>query len=274
VFQGTVKDLEGSDVKPVAIKMIRKNASSQEKREFLQEAKLMNHLRHKNVLRLLGICLDADSPLIILELMEYDLLKYLRESRTLQPSDSTLQTSNSHALRLQDLLAMCEDVALVSARNRENRIVKIGDFGLARDIYKDDYYRMKGEGPLPIRWMAPESLMDGIFTSQSDVWAFGVLMWEIMTLGKQPYPAKNNFEVLQYVCAGNKLSKPPHCPLALYQLMLRCWNAVDDRPNFIVCLENIVTLRDNIEDTILSSADIIRHAEHTDVKKTTSGNHK
>src|SRR5580765_4916752 len=90
---------------PVAIKMLRKNASSQEKREFLQEARLMNHFRHKHVLRLLGICLDTDSPLIILELMEAgDLLNYLRDSRKLQPSDS-------HALRLQDLLAMCEDVA-------------------------------------------------------------------------------------------------------------------------------------------------------------------
>lgn len=116
----------------------------------------MSHLRHKHVLRLLGICINADSPWLILELMEGgDLLKYLRENRTLHPSDS-------QALRLQDLLVMCEDVArggsylermhfvhrdlacrncLISAKNRENRIVKIGDFGLTKDIYKDDYYR-------------------------------------------------------------------------------------------------------------------------------------
>ncbi|KMQ87935.1 proto-oncogene tyrosine-protein kinase ros [Lasius niger] len=253
VFQGTLKNLEGLDTTPVAIKMLRKNASSREKKKFLQEAKLMSHFRHKNVLRLLGICLDAHSPLLILELMEAgDLLKYLRESRTLQPSDL-------YALRLQDLLAMCDDVArgccylekqhfvhrdlacrncLISAKNRENRIVKIGDFGLARDIYKDDYYRMKGEGLLPVRWMAPESLMDGIFTSKSDVWAFGVLMWEISSLGQQPYCAKTNSELMQ-----------------------QCWSAVDDRPNFILCLENIETLKDNIGDAILSSVDIIRHAE-------------
>ena len=136
--------------------MLRKNASSQEKEKFEQEAKFMSQFRHKHVLKLLGFCSDADPPLLILELMEGgDLLKYLRENRTLEPSDS-------HALRLQDLLAMCEDVArgcyleelhfvhrdlacrncLISARNRENRIVKIGDFGLARDIYKNDYYRM------------------------------------------------------------------------------------------------------------------------------------
>ena len=114
---------------------------------------------------------------------------------------------------------------------------------------------------LPIRWMAPESLMDGIFTFKSDVWAFGVLMWEITSLGQQPYPAKNNSEVLQYVCAGGKLSKPLNSPPTLYQLMQQCWSAVDDRPNFIVCLENITTLRDNIEDAILSSVDTIRRAE-------------
>ena len=136
--------------------MLPKDASLQEKIKFLEEAKLMSDFRHEHVLRLLGICVDTDSPWLILELMEVDLLKYLEMRRTLKPSDP-------HALRLQDLLAMCEDVArgccyleeqhfvhrdlacrncLISARNRENRIVKIGDFGLARDIYRDDYYRM------------------------------------------------------------------------------------------------------------------------------------
>ncbi|KMQ83180.1 proto-oncogene tyrosine-protein kinase ros, partial [Lasius niger] len=276
VSQGTVKDFEGSGTTPVAIKMLPENASSQEKKEFLEEAKLMSHFRHKHVLRLLGICRDADSPWLILELIEVgDLLKYLRESRTLQPSDS-------HDLRLQDLLAMCEDVArgccyleeqhfvhrdlacrncLISGRNRENRIVKIGDYGLAKDIYKDDYYHMKGEGLLPVRWMAPESLVFGIFTSQSDIWAFGVLMWEITSLGQLPYFARNNFEVYQYVTEGGKLPKPLNCPSALYQLMLSCWNAAKKRPKFKFCLENIINLRDNIEDAILSSVDISRRTE-------------
>ncbi|XP_070164576.1 proto-oncogene tyrosine-protein kinase ROS isoform X4 [Polyergus mexicanus] len=267
VFQGNAKDLERPGITPVAIKMLRKDASSQEKTEFLQEARLMSHFRHKHVLRLLGVCLDTDPPLLVLELMEAgDLLSYLRESRSSQPTDS-------HALRLQDLLAMCEDVArgcryleelhfvhrdlacrncLVSARDRENRVVKIGDFGLARDIYKNDYYRKEGEGLLPVRWMAPESLVDGIFTSQSDVWAFGVLIWEITSLGQQPYPARTNLEVLHYVRAGGRLPKPLNCPPTLHQLMMRCWSAADARPSFKICLENIVTLRSNIEDAILS----------------------
>ncbi|XP_071571413.1 proto-oncogene tyrosine-protein kinase ROS isoform X4 [Temnothorax nylanderi] len=273
VFQGNAKDLEGPGITPVAIKMLRKDASSQEKTEFLQEARLMSHFRHKHVLRLLGVCLDTDPPLLVLELMEVgDLLSYLRESRSLQPTDP-------HALRLQDLLAMCEDVArgcryleelhfvhrdlacrncLVSARDRENRVVKIGDFGLARDIYKNDYYRKEGEGLLPVRWMAPESLVDGVFTSQSDVWAFGVLMWEITSLGQQPYPARTNLEVLHYVRAGGRPPKPLNCPPTLHQLMLRCWSAADARPSFKICLESIVVLRGHIEDAVLSPV----HAGH------------
>ncbi|XP_076178506.1 receptor protein-tyrosine kinase sevenless isoform X1 [Ptiloglossa arizonensis] len=267
VFQGNAKNLERPGITSVAIKTLRKGASAQEKTEFLQEARLMSHFRHKHVLRLLGVCLDTDPPLLVLELMEAgDLLSYLRASRSLQPTDP-------HALRLQDLLAMCEDVArgcryleelhfvhrdlacrncLVSARDRENRVVKIGDFGLARDIYKNDYYRKIGEGMLPVRWMAPESLVDGVFTSQSDVWAFGVLMWEITSLGQQPYPARTNLEVLHHVRAGGRLPKPLNCPPALHQLMLRCWSPADSRPSFKVCLENIVSHRGTIEDASLS----------------------
>lgn len=101
---------------------------------------------------------------------------------------------------------------LVSSMDPGNCVVKIGDFGLARDVYKNDYYRKDSEGLLPVRWMPPESLADGLFTSQSDIWAFGVICWEIVTLGQQPYPARNNLEVYHYVKIGGKLDKPPNCP--------------------------------------------------------------
>ncbi|KAM0730461.1 Tyrosine-protein kinase transforming protein ros [Formica fusca] len=274
VYQGKVKNLEGPGTEiSAAIKMLPKNAFSKEKEKFLEEAKLMNHFRHKHVLRLLAVCLDEDSPLIVLELMEIgDLLHYLRDSRKLHPSDS-------HALRLQDLFAMCEDVArgccylenlrfvhrdlacrncLVSARDRENRVIKIGDFGLARDVYKDDYYRMIEGGRLPVRWMAPESLVyGGIFTSQSDVWSFGILMWEITSLGEHPYIGRTNLEVIDYVRTGGRLPMPLNCPPTLYELMLRCWSPTNDRPNFNLCLENIIALKNNIEDTLLNPMDII-----------------
>lgn len=111
---------------------------------------------------------------------------------------------------------------------------------------------------MPVRWMAPESLVDGVFTSQSDVWAFGVLMWEITSLGQQPYPARTNLEVLHHVRAGGRLSKPLNCPPLLHQLMLRCWSTADTRPSFKVCLEHIISLRASTEDAALSPV----HAGH------------
>uniref|UniRef100_A0A183EJ04 receptor protein-tyrosine kinase n=1 Tax=Gongylonema pulchrum TaxID=637853 RepID=A0A183EJ04_9BILA len=84
---------------------------------------------------------------------------------------------------------------LISSRNSNTRITKIADFGLARDVYTNDYYRVHGDDFLPLRWLSPESINDGIFTCKSDVWSFGILLWEILTLGQQPYPNKNNVQV-------------------------------------------------------------------------------
>ncbi|XP_029167418.1 LOW QUALITY PROTEIN: leukocyte tyrosine kinase receptor-like [Nylanderia fulva] len=255
VFQGIVSNLEGLKTM-CAIKRLPDNASLLEKKKFLQEAKRMSRFDHENVLKLLGICLNTDSPMLILELMETDLLTYLRENQTFNPL-------SAQSLRLQDLLAMCEDVArgchyleemryvhrdlacrncLISTRNDGSHIVKISDFGLTRNMYNDQYYRMETRDPLPIRWMAPESILYQLFTSKSDVWAFGVLMWEIMSLGEFPYYHKNAINVIGYICEGNRLSQPLYCPSTLYQLMQQCWSEENNRPNFNHCLEIIVSL--------------------------------
>ncbi|GAB0094112.1 Tyrosine-protein kinase receptor [Sergentomyia squamirostris] len=264
VYEGCLKNPEDPETR-VAIKTLRKGATEQEKAEFLQEAHLMSNFKHEHILRLIGVCFDLDSLYIIMELMQGgDLLSFLRQSR---PSIETPST-----LTLLDLVSMCVDVAsgcryleemhfvhrdlacrncLVSSMDPEGRVVKIGDFGLARDIYKNDYYRKEGEGLLPVRWMSPESLVDGVFTSQSDIWAFGVLCWEIMTLGQQPYPARTNVEVLQYVRDGGRLTRPADCPEDLYQLMLKCWSyCPEDRPTFRYCLEILEALKDSTNDSI------------------------
>ncbi|KAJ9583818.1 hypothetical protein L9F63_021821, partial [Diploptera punctata] len=268
VFEGNARNLANSEGETrVAIKTLRKGATEQEKAEFLKEAQLMSNFKHEHILQLLGVCLDNDPNFIIMELMENgDLLSYLRSNRPLLLI--ALYTGNS--LTLLDLLKMCVDVArgckcledmhfvhrdlacrncLVSSGDPQTRIVKIGDFGLARDIYKNDYYRKEGEGLLPVRWMAPESLVDGVFTCQSDVWAFGVLIWEIMTLGQQPYPAMTNLEVLHYVRNGGRLGQPNNCPEELYQLMLKCWNYNPEiRPTFKYCLEVLEELKSKSTD--------------------------
>jgi len=175
------------------------------------------------------------------------------------------------ALTTRDLAEMCLDVVKgcaylesekfvhrdIAARNclvsegggghrgsgQRRRIVKIGDFGMARDVYRNDYYRM-GEGvKIPVRWLPPESLRDGVFTSKTDVWAFGVLLWEILTLGEQPYPARNHLEVMSFVCDKGTLDKPKNCPPALSNLMDRCWSYMpEERPSFLDCLSTIQEL--------------------------------
>ncbi|XP_035788952.1 protein sevenless-like isoform X2 [Anopheles albimanus] len=260
VYEGIVKGVDGEAETLVAIKTLKKGAKEHEKQELLQEAQLMSNFKHKHITRLVGVCLEPDTLLIIMELMQGgDLLSYLRRSRPLP--------GQAARLTMLDLISMCQDVAsgcryleemhfvhrdlacrncLVSSTDPRDRVVKIGDFGLARDIYKNDYYRKEGEGLLPVRWMSPESLVDGVFTSQSDIWAFGVLLWEIMTLGEQPYQAKNNVEVLNHVREGGHLDRPKVCPNEMFELMKYCWRfSPDERPTFRYCLEVLEVLRAN-----------------------------
>ncbi|XP_051711345.2 proto-oncogene tyrosine-protein kinase ROS isoform X1 [Oryctolagus cuniculus] len=247
VYEGTAVDIlgAGSGEIKVAVKTLKKGSTDQEKIEFLKEAHLMSKFNHPNILKQLGVCLLNEPQYIILELMEGgDLLTYLRKAR--------MTTFHGPLLTLVDLVDMCVDISkgcvyleqmhfihrdlaarncLVSVKDytSPSRIVKIGDFGLARDIYKNDYYRKRGEGLLPVRWMAPESLMDGIFTTQSDVWSFGILIWEILTLGHQPYPAHSNLDVLNYVQTGGRLEPPRNCPDDLWNLMTQCWAQESDQ---------------------------------------------
>ncbi|XP_053397738.1 proto-oncogene tyrosine-protein kinase ROS-like isoform X2 [Mercenaria mercenaria] len=259
VFEGIAKNIinESSGDTRCAVKTLRKSASDQEKEEFLKEALLMSNFHHEHILSLLGVCLDNDPQFIILELMEGgDLLSFMRACRL-----TSIQNQSRAELSLTDLVKICVHVAsgckyledmhfvhrdlaarncLVSSCDPNTMVVKIGDFGLARDIYKNDYYRKEGEGLLPVRWMSPESLVDGVFTTQSDIWAFGVLMWEVVTFGQQPYPARTNIDVLHFVRSGGRLDRPESCPEDFYQLMCKCWNfEPEERPSFAFLLQQL-----------------------------------
>uniref|UniRef100_A0A8B9EBJ3 Tyrosine-protein kinase receptor n=1 Tax=Anser cygnoides TaxID=8845 RepID=A0A8B9EBJ3_ANSCY len=262
VYQGTAVDIlaDGSGETKVAVKTLKKGATDQEKSEFLKEAHLMSKFDHPHILKLLGVCLLNEPQYLILELMEGgDLLSYLRGARK--------QKLQSSLLTVTDLLDICLDICkgcvylekmrfihrdlaarncLVSEKDYEScsRVVKIGDFGLARDIYKNDYYRKRGEGLLPVRWMAPESLVDGVFTNRSDVWSFGVLMWETLTLGQQPYPGLSNMEVLHHVRSGGRLESPSNCPDDLCDLITRCWaQEPHNRPTFFYIQDKLQEIR-------------------------------
>ncbi|CAL1269807.1 unnamed protein product [Larinioides sclopetarius] len=125
----------------------------------------------------------------------------------------------------------------LAARNvllAEEKVVKICDFGLAKDCYKYENYVKKGDGPLPIKWMAVESIRDHVFTTKSDVWSFGILMWEFFTLGSNPYPGiEIDEEFYKRLNAGFRMEKPDYCPEDVYHIMRDCWLAnPDDRPDF------------------------------------------
>ncbi|XP_048108390.1 LOW QUALITY PROTEIN: proto-oncogene tyrosine-protein kinase ROS [Alosa alosa] len=263
VYEGIATGIPSVDLKldtRVAVKTLQQGATDEEKTDFLKEAHLMSQFSHPNILRLLGVCLLNEPQYLILELMEGgDLRSYLMGARP-APDHGPL-------LNLGDLMDICLDVAKgcaylekmhfvhrdLAARNclvslqgytDPERVVKIGDFGLSRDVYKKDYYRKRGEGLLPVRWMPPESLTDGMFNKYSDVWAFGVLLWEVVSLGKQPYPALTNLEVMHHINSGGRLPAPADCPKSLYALMLACWSKTpSDRPNFRCLEERISQLR-------------------------------
>ncbi|KAK2511439.1 Ros1 [Columba guinea] len=264
VYEGTAVDIlaDGSGESKVAVKTLKKGATDHEKSEFLKEAHLMSKFDHPHILKLLGVCLLNEPQYLILELMEGgDLLSYLRGARK--------QKLQSPLLTVTDLLDICLDICkgcvylekmhFIHRYENSSRVVKIGDFGLARDVYKNDYYRKRGEGLLPVRWMAPESLIDGVFTNRSDVWAFGVLVWETLTLGQQPYPGFSNTEVLQHVRSGGRLESPDNCPDDLCDLMTRCWaQEPHSRPTFAY-------IQDKLQEIRHSPLSFIHHLEDKQV---------
>uniref|UniRef100_A0A8D0AXF3 Insulin-like growth factor 1 receptor n=1 Tax=Sander lucioperca TaxID=283035 RepID=A0A8D0AXF3_SANLU len=144
------------------------------------------------------------------------------------------------------------DLAARNCMVAEDFTVKIGDFGMTRDIYETDYYRKGGKGLLPVRWMSPESLKDGVFTTTSDVWSFGVVLWEIATLAEQPYQGLSNEQVLRFVMEGGLLEKPQNCPDMLFELMRMCWQYNPKmRPSF---LEIISSLKDELDPSFRESS--------------------
>ncbi|XP_035212652.1 tyrosine kinase receptor Cad96Ca-like isoform X2 [Stegodyphus dumicola] len=234
----------------VAVKTLKQSATEKEKKDLLSELEVMKLLEpHPNVVTLLGCCSDKDPILVIMEFVSRGKLQtYLRESRA-ERLYGNLHGSSKH-LTSRDLTAFSYQVAKgmdylankgiihrdLAARNilvDENKVCKVADFGFARDVIASHVYERKSEGRLPIRWMAPESLFDNIYTTKTDVWSFGVLLWEIVTLGSTPYPGLSANEVIRKVRDGYRLEKPDHCRREMYNIMFYCWDKdPKQRPSF------------------------------------------
>ncbi|XP_056617402.1 fibroblast growth factor receptor 2 isoform X6 [Triplophysa dalaica] len=255
----------------VAVKMLKDDATEKDLSDLVSEMEMMKMIgRHKNIINLLGAC-TQDGPLYVI--VEYaskgNLREYLRARRPpgMEYSYDIAKVSDE-ALAFKDLVSCTYQVARgmeylasqkcihrdLAARNvlvTESNVMKIADFGLARDVHNIDYYKKTTNGRLPVKWMAPEALFDRVYTHQSDVWSFGVLMWEIFTLGGSPYPGIPVEELFKLLKEGHRMDKPANCTNELYMMMKDCWHAMSShRPTFkqlVEDLDRILTLATNEE---------------------------
>uniref|UniRef100_A0AAQ4QGR6 Tyrosine-protein kinase receptor n=1 Tax=Gasterosteus aculeatus aculeatus TaxID=481459 RepID=A0AAQ4QGR6_GASAC len=235
VYEGIGKDIiKGEGDMHVAVKTVNESASLRERIEFLNEASVMKAFTCHHVVRLLGVVSKGQPTLVVMELMTNgDLKSFLR---SLRPDNNPGRPPPSLKEMIQMAAEIADGMAYLNAKKFVHRdlaarncmvahdlTVKIGDFGMTRDIYETDYYRKGGKGLLPVRWMAPESLKDGVFTANSDCWSFGVVLWEISTLAEQPYQGLSNEQVLKFVMDGGYLDRPDNCADRIHNLMQMCW---------------------------------------------------
>ncbi|XP_047618560.1 fibroblast growth factor receptor 2 isoform X10 [Phacochoerus africanus] len=253
----------------VAVKMLKDDATEKDLSDLVSEMEMMKMIgKHKNIINLLGAC-TQDGPLYVI--VEYaskgNLREYLRARRPPGMEYSyDVNRVPEEQMTFKDLVSCTYQLARgmeylasqkcihrdLAARNvlvTENNVMKIADFGLARDINNIDYYKKTTNGRLPVKWMAPEALFDRVYTHQSDVWSFGVLMWEIFTLGGSPYPGIPVEELFKLLKEGHRMDKPANCTNELYMMMRDCWHAVpSQRPTFkqlVEDLDRILTLTTN-----------------------------
>ena len=229
VYEASAVGLPGSTrTITVAVKFLS-TTDPAEQSSFVQEAVRMVPLTHDHIVRLLAVCFRSQPIFFVIEHMpKGDLKQYLIANRariTLNQQVEMCRQVASALVFLAELKYVHRDIAarnvLVDAIDR----VKLSDFGLARDVYLTEYYRKTGSGALPLRWMSPESVFDGIYNAKSDVWMFGVLLWEIFSYAALPWSGMNDFEVMAALRRKSKMKRPTECPENVYQIMVACWTA-------------------------------------------------
>ena len=216
----------------VAVKVLKEGTSHSARKEFFREACLMNGYRHDNIVKLLGVCIKEEPLCMVFEYMEMgDLHTFLRQnapSHTFSFPQSG-PTTLPNGLSIDQMVYMSTDIAAgldyltthhyihrdLATRNclvNSKLCVKISDFGMSQDIYVSDYFRLGDSEMLPIRWMPPEAIMYSTFSTESDVWSFGIVLWEIFSYAMQPYYGMSNEQVVQYVKDCKVMKRPEHCP--------------------------------------------------------------
>lgn len=255
VYKGEIIGGPGEEPMPVAIKTLKENATAKTTADFKREVELMYELRHENIVCLLGVCLSREPLSMLFEFMPRgDLHEFLISHSPHSPAPLTqheLLTIATHIAAGMEYLCshhyVHRDLAARNCLVSENLTVKISDFGLSRDVYSSDYYRVQSKSLLPVRWMPPESILYGKFTTESDVWSYGVVLWEIYSYGLQPYYGYSNQEVIEMIRSRQLLPCPEDCPSRMYSVMMECWHEVPVRrphfPEITARLRSFTTMR-------------------------------
>ncbi len=256
----------------VAVKTLKEESCTEALEDFVREAKLMFSFDHENIVKIYGVSTESIPYYLIFEYMNKgDLAHFLRDSassaqrRHMALNDgrprSRTESSQSNeppALSSDQLRDICKQIAsgmkylagnnhihrdlacrncLVKLEDPEQTesslTIKIGDFGMSHNLYSADYYRVKGSAILPVRWMSPEAIIYGKFSTESDVWSFGVVMWEVFSFAMQPYYGTSNEEVTEAIRRHKILKQPADCSNSMYEIMKQCWNLrANLRPTF------------------------------------------
>uniref|UniRef100_A0A8C7H4B2 Tyrosine-protein kinase n=1 Tax=Oncorhynchus kisutch TaxID=8019 RepID=A0A8C7H4B2_ONCKI len=226
-----------SDNTPVAVKACRENLAPEHKNRFLMEARILKQYDHPNIVKLIGVCTQKQPIYIIMELVQGgDFLSFLRcEGHNLKSNMLVKMAENvaSGMEYLESKKCIHRDLAARNCLVGEQSRVKISDFGMSREQQDGVYSAAGGLKQIPVKWTAPEALNYGRYTTESDMWSFGVLLWEIFSRGVTPYTSMSNQQTRDEVEKGYRMLAPNSCPPDVYAIMCRCWQYdTRNRPSF------------------------------------------
>ena len=280
VFQARAPNIvKNQDWSLVAVKMLKEEATEEMQQDFEREASLMVEFNHPNIVKLLGVCAIGKPVCLLFEYMSRgDLNDFLRNCspdhfivrrRSTELLSDMPKLSHREQLQIACQIAcgmvyiaekgyVHRDLATRNCLVGENLTVKISDFGLTRSLSNMDYYQGSEHDAIPIRWMPLESILYNKFTTESDVWSFGIVLWEIFSFALQPYYGMTHEEVVKYIKDNKVLLCPDNTPQEVYELMRLCWShKPTNRPPFAILHKHLCSLRDG---SIKSRR---RHENHT-----------
>ncbi|XP_064863609.1 tyrosine-protein kinase Fer-like isoform X2 [Oncorhynchus nerka] len=242
VFKGTLRDKT-----PVAVKTCKEDLPQELKIKFLSEARILKQYDHANIVKLIGVCTQRQPIYIVMELVSGgDFLSYLRKKKEDLKIKQLVKFSLDAAAGMAYLeLKNCihRDLAARNCLVGESNLLKISDFGMSRQE-DDGIYSSSGLKQIPIKWTAPEALNYGRYSSESDVWSFGILLWETFSLGVCPYPGMTNQQAREQVEKDYRMSCPAKCPEEIYKVMQKCWEyKPENRPKFADLQKELASIK-------------------------------